>query len=323
MLTARVTFMELTMKRSSVLLLHLLLGSCSTYAYENVALRGKATQSTRHLHPWSSADNAIDGNRDTNSGSGSCTHTLVEANPWWRVDLLESYIVTSLVITNRGDCCAERLNGAEIHIGHSLEDNGVGNPLVGVISHVPAGRSLKVTFTKLVVGRYVTVTLTGPEKILSLCEVEVYGYHAPTGENLALQGQATQSTLHATGFANLAIDGNRASNWAEGSCSHTTKTMNPWWRLDLGKTHRVFSVNITNYNTHPELINGAEIRIGDSLDNDGNNNPRCAVITSIAGGFTENFNCNGMDGRYVNVVIPGRVEYLAVCEFEVYGSRLD
>uniref|UniRef100_A0A3Q3GJT7 Fucolectin tachylectin-4 pentraxin-1 domain-containing protein n=1 Tax=Labrus bergylta TaxID=56723 RepID=A0A3Q3GJT7_9LABR len=135
----------------------LLLGSCSTYAYVNTPPA-----------PWSSADNAIDGNRDTNSGSGSCTHTLVEANPWWR-----------------GDCCAERLNGAEIHIGHSLEDNGVGNPLVGVISHVPAGRSLKVTFTKLVVGRYVTVTLTGPEKILSLCEVEVYGYHAPTGENLS------------------------------------------------------------------------------------------------------------------------------------------
>ena len=54
---------------------------------------------------------------------------------------------------------------------------------VGVISHIPAGRSLKMTFTKLVEGRYVTVALLGSGRVLTLCEVEVYGYRAPTGEN--------------------------------------------------------------------------------------------------------------------------------------------
>lgn len=53
------------------------------------------------------------------------------------------------------------------------------------------------------------------------------------------------------------------------------KELNPWWRLDLGKTHKVFSVNVTNRGDgFPERLNGAEIRIGDSLDNNGNNNPR-------------------------------------------------
>ncbi|XP_070767437.1 fucolectin-1 [Enoplosus armatus] len=311
------------MKRSSVLLLQLLLATCSASTYQNVALRGKATQSQRYMHTFGAAHNAIDGNRESHFFADSCTHTTEQTNPWWRVDLLESYTVTSVIVTNRGDCCAEKLNGAEIHIGNSLQDNGAENPVVAVIPHIPAGRSLKVTFTRLVEGRYVTVVLPGLKRVLMLCEVEVYGYRAPTGENLALQGKASQSSLHSTGIAYNAIDGNRASNWAQGSCTHTSNDFNPWWRLDLGKTHKVFSINITNYRNYPLRINGAEIRIGDSLENEGNNNPRCAVISSITGGFTSSFQCNGMDGRYVNIVVPGRAEYLTLCEVEVYGSRLD
>ncbi|XP_032373504.1 fucolectin-1 isoform X2 [Etheostoma spectabile] len=312
------------MKPSSVLLLLFLLGTCSAYTYQNVALRGRATQSNRFADLYGFAHNAIDGNRDSDYSAGSCTHTVEQTNPWWRVDLLESYVVTSIIVTNRGDAFPERLNGAVIYIGNSLQDNGSSNPVAGVIDHIPAGRSLKLTFTKLVVGRYVTVVLPGSGKVLTLCEVEVYGYRAPTGENLAIQGKASQSSLYSSGIAYNAIDGNREAIWGHGSCTHTKDDFNPWWRLDLGKTHKVFSVNITNtVDSVPNRLNGAEIRIGEDLDNNGNNNPRCAVISSIPGGFTEVFQCNGMDGRYVNIVIPGRSEYLTLCEVEVYGSRLD
>ncbi|XP_027143306.1 uncharacterized protein LOC109142102 [Larimichthys crocea] len=311
------------MKHSSVLLLQFLLGTCSAYNYPNVALRGKATQSHRHVHAFGSAYNAIDGNRESNYVAGSCTQTAAQTNPWWRVDLLEPYIIASVIITNREDDFAEKINGAEIHIGNSLQDDGVTNPAVGVIPRIPAGRSLKITFTSRVEGRYVTVALPGSGKILTLCEVEVYGYRAPTGENLALQGKATQSSLHSIGVANNAIDGNRNSAWAQGSCIHTANDFNPWWRVDLGKTHKVFSVNVTSYRESVLRLNGAEIRIGDSLENEGNNNPRCAVISGLTGGFTGNFDCNGMDGRYVNIVIPGKTIHLILCEVEVYGSRLD
>ncbi|KAM9353560.1 uncharacterized protein ABDE67_005946 [Symphorus nematophorus] len=297
--------------------------SISCVVRENVALRGKATQSHRHVNALGSAYNAIDGNRDSNYASGSCTLSAEQTNPWWRVDLLESYIVTSIIITNRGDCCADKINGAEIHIGNSLQDNGVTNPVVAVITRIPAGRSLKITFTRRVEGRYVIVAIPGSRKVLTLCEVEVYGYRAPTGENLALQGKATQSSLHSTGIAYNAIDGNRASVWAEGSCIHTAHNFNAWWRVDLGKTHKVFSVNVTTFKESYLRLNGAEIRIGDSLENNGNNNPRCTVIYGLTGGFTGNFACNGMDGRYVNIVVPGRNEHLLLCEVEVYGSRLD
>lgn len=46
------------------------------------------------------------------------------------------------------------------------------------------GLSYTHTFTTRVEGRYVTLSLPGKKRILTLCEVEVYGYPAPTGDNL-------------------------------------------------------------------------------------------------------------------------------------------
>nr|XP_029537549.1 uncharacterized protein LOC115142234 [Oncorhynchus nerka] len=295
---------------------------------ENLALWGKATQSDLVDNPyngWSHASNAIDGNRDSHFYHGSCTHTDSQTNPWWRVDLLDTYIVTSVTITNRGDCCHTNINGAEIRIGKSLQDNGIHNTLAGVITSIPAGRSLTLSWNKGIEGRYVAVVLPKTSTLV-LCEVEVYGYLAPTGKNVALRGKATQSSLHGFGFAYNAIDGNRDNAMEHGSCTHTSGDLNPWWRLDLLNTYKVFSITITNRKnlSYSSRLNGAEIRIGDSLDdNNGNNNPRCAVISSIPAGLSSTFQCNGMEGRYINVVIPGRKEYLTLCEVEVYGSPLD
>uniref|UniRef100_A0A3P9Q8E9 Si:ch211-215k15.4 n=1 Tax=Poecilia reticulata TaxID=8081 RepID=A0A3P9Q8E9_POERE len=140
-------------------------------------------------------------------------------------------------------------------------------------------------------------------------------------ENVAVYGKASQSTVYPGAFAYYAIDGYREGRFSQGSCSATNNDFNPWWRLDLGRTHKVFNINITNRVEYPTRIDGAEIRIGDSLDNNGNNNPRCAVISTIAPGFTDTFQCNGMDGRYINVVISGRNEFLTLCEVEVYSNE--
>uniref|UniRef100_A0A3Q3VRL9 Fucolectin tachylectin-4 pentraxin-1 domain-containing protein n=1 Tax=Mola mola TaxID=94237 RepID=A0A3Q3VRL9_MOLML len=307
------------MRKLCIFVALLVMRMCSAVTYQNVALRGKASQSQRYTHAFGAASSAIDGNRQSNFHSGSCTHSAEMTDPWWRVDLLESYIVTSITIINRGDCCQDRLDGLKIHIGNSLINKQ--NPLVNAT--LIYSDSHAHTFSDRVEGRYVTLSLSGPERILTLCEVEVYGYHAPTGENLALQGKASQSSLYEFGIAYNAIDGNHASMWEEGSCTHTNNDINPWWRLDLLKTHRVFSVNITNIDTSPERLDGAEIRIGDSLENNGNDNPRCAVITSIRAGIAAGFQCDGMDGRYVNIVLLDKEEFLSLCEVEVYGARLD
>lgn len=96
---------------------------------ENVALRGKATQSERYMHTFGAAYNAIDGNRESDFKAGSCTHSAEMTDPWWRVDLLESYIITSIIITNRGDCCEHRINSLQINIGNSLQNEGLQNPV--------------------------------------------------------------------------------------------------------------------------------------------------------------------------------------------------
>jgi hypothetical protein len=92
----------------------------------NVALKGVASQSS--LNGYGNAHNAIDGNRESDYYKGSCTHTAKETKPWWRVDLLDVTRVTAVSITNRGDDVPERLDGAEIRIGNSLENNGINNP---------------------------------------------------------------------------------------------------------------------------------------------------------------------------------------------------
>ncbi|XP_046886069.1 uncharacterized protein LOC124474171 isoform X2 [Hypomesus transpacificus] len=299
--------------------------SFGALAPKNLALRGKATQSNLIDNPYSGysdANNAIDGNRNPNFYEGSCTATDTQTNPWWRVDLLDTFIITSVTITNRGDAVPERINGAEVHIGKFILNDAF-NTLAGVIPSISAGSSLTLKWAKGVEGRYVTVRLPGSGRLLTLCEVEVYGYPPPT-ENVAIAGKATQSSVHGSGFANNAIDGNRNGVYEDGSCTHTKATINPWWRVDLLKTYRVFSVTVTNtVNSVPERLNGAEIRIGHSLDGNGINNPRCAVISSIPAGFSETFQCNGMEGRFVVIVIPGRAEYLTLCEVEVKGSPLD
>ncbi|CAI9620752.1 unnamed protein product, partial [Staurois parvus] len=97
---------------------------------KNVALQSRSTQSsTDSLSSSINAIglNAIDGNSDPRYVSWSCFASKAELSPWWRVDLMASYKISHIMITNRGDCCAEYINGAEILIGDSLTNNGNNN----------------------------------------------------------------------------------------------------------------------------------------------------------------------------------------------------
>ncbi|XP_061090467.1 fucolectin-1-like [Conger conger] len=141
------------------------------FTEENVALRGKATQSGL-LSGSGAAYAAIDGNRDPDFRHGSCAHTSISPNSWWRVDLLRSYLITSVTITNRRDCCGDRINGAQILIGDSLENNGINNARCSKIETMTAGETKTFPCPGLMLGRYVTVHLPGAN-YLQLCEVEV------------------------------------------------------------------------------------------------------------------------------------------------------
>uniref|UniRef100_A0A8C1YQL9 Fucolectin tachylectin-4 pentraxin-1 domain-containing protein n=1 Tax=Cyprinus carpio TaxID=7962 RepID=A0A8C1YQL9_CYPCA len=274
---------------------HHLLHCCSQILFELSTIQSSTSAD------WF-AEKAIDGNRGLQQLYTGCSSTLNETNPWWRLDLRDVYRVSEVVITNRKDCCAEQINGTEIRIGNSLENNGTNNPM---------------TETDMT-GRYVIIHIPGDWKILTLCEVEVYGYLA---ENLAVAGTAIQSSTSADWFAEKAID--RGLQQLYTGCSSTISETNPWWRLDLHHIYRVSKVVITNRkDCCAERINGTEIRIGNSLENNGTNNSICAVIPAIPAGESYSYSCDGMEGRYVNLIIPGDMKTLTLCEVKVYGEGI-
>ncbi|KAJ8415644.1 hypothetical protein AAFF_G00402010, partial [Aldrovandia affinis] len=237
-----------------------------------------------------------------------------------------------------------------------MENNGNNNPVCAVVSTIQGGESVTFQCHEME-GRYVNIIRPGCFKYLTLCEVEVNAtqtddaisahipdlfswidefiklmdlvtndgdiskpsqcsYTAPG--NAASGGKATQSSTDYGGVAERAIDSNRNPVHEIGSCSHTKVETDPWWSVDLHRKHRVTSVTITNReDCCSERLDGAEIRIGNSKENNGNNNPVCAVVSTIPAGQSVTFQCHEMEGRYINVILPGCYNVLTLCEVEV------
>ncbi|XP_078693730.1 uncharacterized protein LOC144923229 isoform X2 [Branchiostoma floridae x Branchiostoma belcheri] len=141
----------------------------------NVA-QGKRAYQTSIMEIWhGDASRAVDRNTDANYHAGSCTHTVSgqgETDPSWWVDLRQSYMVSRVVIFNRMDCCSERLNPFNIHIGDS--DQVSENPKCGGDHRIDVSRPSISVSCHGMKGRYVGVRLPGPARILTLCEVQVF-----------------------------------------------------------------------------------------------------------------------------------------------------
>ncbi|XP_058610120.1 uncharacterized protein LOC131526057 [Onychostoma macrolepis] len=290
---------------------------------KNLAAGAEAVQSSTYNH-LGAAQNAVDGNTESNYMLGSCTHTAGD-DPWWRADLKEVHKVTKIIITNRGDCCEERIVGAQIRIGKSLENNGNNNELVTTVGFIPPGGTKTFDF-KPVEGRYVNIFLPGHGKYLTLCEVQVFTAKKTSEcpfvlKNLAAGAEVVQSsTYNHLGAAQNAVDGNTESNYMLGSCTHTAGD-DPWWRADLKEVHKVTRVIITNRgDCCEERIVGAQIRIGKSLENNGNNNELVTTVGFIPPGGTKTFDFKPVEGRYVNIFLPGHGKYLTLCEVEVFAD---
>uniref|UniRef100_A0A8C5BJ71 Fucolectin tachylectin-4 pentraxin-1 domain-containing protein n=1 Tax=Gadus morhua TaxID=8049 RepID=A0A8C5BJ71_GADMO len=139
--------------------------------------------------------------------------------------------------------------------------------------------------------------------------------------NVALSGTAIQSTTDWGGLAERSIDGNSDPDFEHYTCSITAKQAKPWWRLELPGVYRVSEIVVTNRNIGRSMLNNVEILIGDSLSNNGNDNPRCAIINDDPGCLTQTVKCWGMEGRFINFYRSSHeIEYLQLCEVKVYGA---
>ncbi|CAL8401391.1 unnamed protein product [Boreogadus saida] len=149
------------------------------------------------------------------------------------------------------------------------------------------------------------------------------GCSAASRINVALSSEAIQSSLLSDqGKAEHAIDGNSDSEFGHLSCSSTAYQANPWWRLELPGVYRVSEIQVTNRNhDNREWLDGIEIHIGNSLGNNGNDNPRCAIINDDPGCLTQTVKCWGMEGRFINFYKSSdQAGYLQLCEVKVYGE---
>ena len=102
-------------------------------------------------------------------------------------------------------------------------------------------------------------------------------FHSPLAAsriNVALSSTAIQSTTSLGGLAERSIDGNNDPQWEHNSCSLTAGQARAWWRLELPGVYRVSEIEVTNRNSWRWRLNNVEILIGDSLSNNGNDNPR-------------------------------------------------
>lgn len=152
-------------------------GSDETLVNLAVLPSASATQSSVY-GSYFQANLARDGNADGDWRNGSVTHTEMEVDPWWEVDLGDVRSIDHLLLWNRTDCCADRLSAYHVFLSETpFTSSNVADlrQAPGVEHHVysEAPRpTQRIEITRP--ARYVRVQLDGAN-YLSLAEVEVYG----------------------------------------------------------------------------------------------------------------------------------------------------
>ncbi|XP_077861775.1 uncharacterized protein LOC144342590 [Saccoglossus kowalevskii] len=126
------------------------------------------------------------------------------------------------------------------------------------------------------------------------------------------------------GYAKNAIDGNTYQwfNYPNTSCTHTNKTVNPWWMVDLQDVYIIKWVNITNRMHSANKINNrildSELHIG--LSTTIKENRQCGETIDVFN-ITYLFDCQRMLGRYVGVQKFSETEtVMSLCEVQVYAD---
>ncbi|WAR05926.1 FUCL1-like protein, partial [Mya arenaria] len=152
----------------------------------NVAFGKTASQSSNFNTSKYLAPTAVDGNVGNNAmASGSCFHTTREYQPWWRVDLLQDYYITT-----------ERARNIKLTIGKSLDS-------MSQAGYLDGGLTTTHTFTvdPPLAGRFVQMQLQGITECFHLCEVEVMAYPSGTrARNITLTIGKSLDSMSKAGY---------------------------------------------------------------------------------------------------------------------------
>ncbi|HEY6509006.1 MAG TPA: discoidin domain-containing protein, partial [Vicinamibacterales bacterium] len=212
----------------------------------NLAL-AKATRQSSTLGdgvPWK----AVDGNVNGTYSFGSVTHTAADLHSWWEVDLGEVRQIGRIEITNRVDCCGERLSPFMVIVADfSIIDSDITDSDAALYPGIMRTQVLENRQTYSVPinrsGRFVRIALVN-QNYLSLAEVKVF--EAP---NAAMGRATTQSSTVNGGLSGRAVDGSVNGVFTNNSVSTTNVEASPWWQVDLGMVHTLREIHIWSSNT--------------------------------------------------------------------------
>ena len=142
-------------------------GTTATPPTGNLAVLGTASQSSTNAKYGGEASRAIDGITSGNWSGGSVTHTEVESNPWWEVQLDNTYNIGDIKVFNRTDgCCKGRLTYYTVSVMNngtttfSQSFTSFPNPSTLVNAGNATGNVVRIQLDQ--------------GNVLSLAEVEVY-----------------------------------------------------------------------------------------------------------------------------------------------------
>ena len=134
----------------------------------------------------------------------------------------------------------------------------------------------------------------------------------------------TSQSGNSSSNSRLAVDGNHAADFSLGSCSLTTLSEIPWWRVDLGADVKVTGVFIQNrgdagYRAETEL----SIRVGYLISRGGIGNPPCGGLShSFPRGMARMVRCTPeVPGIHVTIFSLEVNSTLSLCEVEVEISE--
>jgi len=143
---------------------------------------GKAASQSSTLTPGQTdASKAVDGNADGSYPDGSLTHTNLDSNPWWQVDLGSSASISSIVVWNRTDCCGNRLTDFWVFVSDTpfLSSDTPASLQSRAATFSSHQTSMPNPSSSIVIsgaqGRYVRIQLSSAG-YLSLAEVQVFGH---------------------------------------------------------------------------------------------------------------------------------------------------
>ena len=288
------------------------------------------TVSESSTYPGSPATMAIDGNTSGlyNASSNPLAITNSDQYAWWQEDLGAQYLITSINIFNRTDCCGARESNFYVFVSASPFDSNNPSTLASesnVNSYFvtgPAG-SPSTLSSIYVTGRYVRVQLTTTD-FLQLAEVQIFSPTTPPTPpptptptpiiKLPVVGTAASNTL-AGSSSSYAADSNYGTAWNAGvDPSHAQR----WVELDLGAARTITSIKLY-VNQSPNGPTSHTLNLGPPSDSVGS-------VYNVWSGYTTSGQvltytpASPISGiEYVLITTTTSPSWVSWTEIEVYG----